>query len=89
MIRKQKEYEVGTLLSRRIFDEDTRESYMADCPVENGIIVEKYHSAVDIIEPKQPYYRIQWDGEQYQHAMPAKSLKGYVKSGYIEILSEG
>ena len=88
MVRKQKVYEIGTLLSRRIFDEDGRESYMADCPLENGIIVEKYHNVVDIIEPKQLYYRIQYDGGE-QRTMPAKSLKGYVKSGYIEILSEG
>ena len=60
MVRKQQEYEIGTLLGRRIFDEATRNSYVADSPMENGIIVEKYHSAVDIKEPDQLYYRIQW-----------------------------
>jgi hypothetical protein len=85
MIRKQKVYEVGTLLSRRTF---IGEGQVASFPTENGIIVEKYHSVVDIKEPDQLYYRIQWDGGG-KFAMSAKSLKGYVKSGYIEILSEG
>tara|TARA_R110000737_G_scaffold56630_1_gene81201 strand:- start:1739 stop:1999 length:261 start_codon:yes stop_codon:yes gene_type:complete len=86
MIRKQKVYEVGTLLSRRIFDEDTRDSHMADCPTENGIIIDRIRMKGRY--PIEYRYVIQWDSGEEQRMRP-KSLKGYVKSGYIEILSEG
>ena len=38
--------------------------------------------------PIEYRYVIQWDSGEEQRMRP-KSLKGYVKSGYIEILSEG
>jgi hypothetical protein len=83
MIRKQKVYEVGTLLSRRTF---TGEGQVASFPTENGIIIDRIRMKGRY--PIEYRYVIQWDGGEEQRMRP-KSLKGYVKSGYIEILSEG
>jgi hypothetical protein len=83
MVRKQKVYEIGTLLSRRTF---IGEGQVASFPTENGIIIDRVRMKGRY--PVEYRYIIQWDNGEKQHMRP-KSLKGYVKSGYIEILSEG
>ena len=84
MIRKQKVYDVGTLVSRRVneFDAWLKQN---EIPWENGIIIERYRS---VLAPKELYYRIQWDNGG-SLSVPAKVLKGMVKAGSIKILSEG
>ena len=85
MIRKQKVYDVGTLVSQRVneFDAWLKQN---EIPWENGIIIERYRNQSDL--PKALYYRIQWDNGG-SLSVPAKVLKGMVKAGSIKILSEG
>jgi hypothetical protein len=83
MIRKQKVYEVGTLVSQKVseFDAWLKEN---EIPWQNGIIVDRYQGR----ENHEYWYIIRWDdggGRQ----VSAKVLKGMVKSGKIKILSEG
>jgi len=85
MIRKQKVYDVGTLVSQRVneFDAWLKQN---EIPWENGIIIERYNSQFELTE--QLCYRIQWDNGG-SLIVPAKVLKGMVKAGSIKILSEG
>ena len=82
MIREQKVYEVGTLLSRKTFIS----AQPARFPMENGIIIDRIRMKGRY--PIEYRYVIQWDGGEKQHMRP-KKLKGYLKAGHIEILSEG
>tara|TARA_R110000824_G_scaffold148782_2_gene318682 strand:- start:100 stop:360 length:261 start_codon:yes stop_codon:yes gene_type:complete len=86
MIRKQKVYEVGTLVSHRTSEYD---AFLEQCevPWENGIIIDRYkRSGVD--HPIELLYLIRWNGGVIFKVF-AKELKGMVKSGRIKILSEG
>ena len=83
MIRKQKVYEVGTLLSRKPF---IGEGQVASFPTENGIIIDRIPMPGRY--PVEYRYIIQWDDGEKQSLRP-KNLKGYLKAGHIEILSEG
>tara|TARA_Y100000593_G_scaffold51351_1_gene96539 strand:- start:27 stop:278 length:252 start_codon:yes stop_codon:yes gene_type:complete len=83
MIREQKTYEIGTLLSQRVseFDAWMKEK---DIPWQNGIVIDRFRR-----EGKTEYlYIIRWDdGETLK--VSAKVMKGLVKSGRFKILSEG
>ena len=83
MVRKQKVYEVGTLLGRRTFIGGVPPTSF---PTENGIIIDRIRMAGRY--PIEYRYIIQWDNGEKQRMHP-KSLKGYLKAGYIEVLSEG
>jgi len=84
MIKKQKVYEVGTLVSQELneFDawlEDQRQW-------QNGIIIERFRMKGRY--PVEYRYLIRWDGGETLQVSP-KVLKGLVKSGRFKILSEG
>ena len=85
MIHEQKVYEIGTLVSQKVdeFDAWLKEN---EIPWENGIIIDRVRMAGRY--PIEYRYIIQWDNGEKQRMHP-KSLKGYLKAGYIEILSEG
>ena len=82
MIREQKVYEVGTLLSRKTFIS----AQPAGFPTENGIIIDRIPMPGRY--PVEYRYVIRWDSGEKQWMRP-KNLKGYLKAGHIEILSEG
>ena len=87
MIREQKVYEIGTLMCRwkqALSSGAIDKGHVADR--ENGIIIDRIRMKGRY--PIEYRYVIQWDSGEEQRMRP-KSLKGYVKSGYIEILSEG
>jgi hypothetical protein len=95
MIRKQKVYEVGTLVSAANWEIARRSWHaLSNLPAENhaswqnGIIIEKFvrQNVVELTD--QLYYKIQWDSGTVE-TLPSKVLKGMVKSGKIKILSEG
>jgi hypothetical protein len=83
MIRKQKVYEVGTLVSQKVseFDAWLKEN---EIPWQNGIIVDRFQRPGKI----EYWYIIRWD-DGGTMKVSAKVLKGMVKSGKIKILSEG
>jgi len=83
MLRKPKIYEVGTLLSRKPLK---GEGQVVSFPTENGIIIDRIRMKGRY--PVEYHYVIQWDGGEKQKMRP-KNLKGYLKAGHIEILSEG
>ena len=85
MIREQKVYDIGTLVSRKVdeFDAWLKED---EIPWENGIIIDRVRMKGRY--PVEYRYIIQWDDGEKQRMRP-KSLKGYLKAGHIEILSEG
>ena len=94
-IKKQKVYEIGTLVSHKISEYD---GFLmeADIPWENGIIIERftreglYLGTTETYYTIQTYYTIRWDGDRPSASrIEAKTLKGMVKSGKIKILSEG
>jgi len=94
-IKKQKVYEVGTLVSHKI-SEYNGFLMEADIPWENGIIIERLAGHGHVRGTTETYYTIRWDGDLGRappsHNKPrltAKALKGMVKSGKIKILSEG
>jgi len=86
-MRKQKVYEVGTLLGRW-------RHVPAPGAIDNGHIADRENGIIiDRIRMKGRYpieyrYVIQWDDGEQQRMRP-KNLKGYLKAGHIEILSEG
>ena len=89
MIKKQKVYEVGTLVSHKISEYD---GFLmeADIPWENGIIIERFAGHGHVRGSTETYYTIRWDGDLGRSPrLSAKALKGMVKSGKIKILSEG
>ena len=95
MIKKQKVYEVGTLVSHKL-GKYAAFLMEADIPWENGIIIERFtHEGLDRGTTEtyytiQTYYTIRWDGDHPSASrIEAKTLKGMVKSGKIKILSEG
>ena len=81
MIREQKVYEIGTLVSQKVseFDAWLKEK---DIPWQNGIIVDRVRIPVEY------RYVIRWDSGETLLVSP-KVLKGLVKSGRFKILSEG
>ena len=87
MVRKQKVYEIGTLICRW-------KQIPAPGAIDNGHIADRENGIIiDRIRMKGRYpieyrYVIQWDDGEEQRMRP-KNLKGYLKAGYIEILSEG
>tara|TARA_R110001583_G_scaffold105875_1_gene253885 strand:+ start:5283 stop:5543 length:261 start_codon:yes stop_codon:yes gene_type:complete len=86
-MRKQKEYEIGTLLGRwkKVPTPGAIDNgHISDR--ENGIIIDKIRMPGRY--PIEHRYVIQWDDGEKQKMRP-KSLKGYLKAGHIEILSEG
>ena len=85
MIRDPKVYEIGTLVSQQHgeFDAWLKEN---EIPWQNGIIIDRFRMKGRY--PIEYRYVIQWDGGEKQHMRP-KNLKGYLKAGHIEILSEG
>jgi len=85
MIREQKVYDIGTLVSRKVseFDAWLKED---EIPWENGIIIDRVRMKGRY--PIEYRYIIRWDSGEKQWMRP-KSLKGYLKAGHIEILSEG
>ena len=85
MIRKQKVYEVGTLVSKKVseFDAWLKEK---DIPWQNGIMIDKIRMKGRY--PVECRYVIRWDSGETLQVSP-KVLKGMVKSGRIKILSEG
>ena len=85
MIRKQKVYDVGTLVSQRVneFDAWLKQN---EIPWENGIIIDKVRMKGRY--PIEHRYVIRWDSGETFHVSP-KVLKGLVKSGRLKILSEG
>ena len=82
MVRKQKVYEVGTLLSRKTFIS----AQPARFPMENGIIIDRIRMKGRY--PIEYRYVIRWDSGETLLVSP-KVLKGLVKSGRFKILSEG
>jgi len=89
MIKKQKVYEVGTLVSHKISEYDAF-LMEADIPWENGIIIERFTREGLYRGTTETYYTIRWDGDRPSASrLTAKALKGMVKSGKIKILSEG
>jgi hypothetical protein len=88
-IKKQKVYEIGTLVSHKISEYD---GFLmeADIPWENGIIIERLAREGLDRGTTETYYTIRWDGDHPSASrIEAKTLKGMVKSGKIKILSEG
>ena len=85
MIREPKVYEIGTLVSQKVSEFD---AWLKDneIPWENGIIIDRIRMKGRY--PIEYRYVIQWDDGEKQKMRP-KSLKGYLKAGHIEILSEG
>ena len=85
MIRKQKVYEVGTLVSKKVSEYDAwlKEK---DIPWQNGIIVDRVRMSGRY--PVEHRYVIRWDSGETLLVSP-KVLKGLVKSGRFKILSEG
>ena len=87
MVRKQKVYEVGTLICRW-------KQIPAPGAVDNGHIADRENGIIiDRVRMKGRYpieyrYVIRWDSGETFHVSP-KVLKGLVKSGRFEILSEG
>ena len=84
MIRKQKEYKIGTLLkrNRRVLDYDAWLDKKDD-GWEHGII----HEIHKAISQNGIRYEIKWYMGESQ-LISAKVLKGVLKSGAFEILSE-
>ena len=84
MIRKQKEYKIGTLLkrNRRVLDYDAWLDKKDD-GWEHGII----HEIHKAISQNGIRYEIKWCMGENQF-ISAKVLKGVLKSGAFEILSE-
>ncbi len=85
MIRKQKEYKIGTLLkrNRRVLDYDAWLNKKAD-GWEHGII----HGIHKAISQNGIRYEIKWYSGENQ-LISAKVLKGVLKSGAFKILWEG
>ena len=85
MIREQKVYEIGTLVSQKVseFDAWLKEK---DIPWQNGIMIDKIRMKGRY--PVEYRYVIRWDTGETLLVSP-KVLKGLVKSGRFEILSEG
>tara|TARA_R110002060_G_scaffold65079_1_gene74080 strand:+ start:383 stop:640 length:258 start_codon:yes stop_codon:yes gene_type:complete len=85
MIREQKVYEIGTLVSQKVDELDVwlKEHEM---PWQNGIIIDKVRMKGRY--PVEHRYVIRWDSGEMFHVSP-KVLKGLVKSGRFKILSEG
>ena len=85
MIRKQKVYEVGTLVSQKVdeFDAWLKEN---EIPWKKGIIIERFRMKGRY--PIEYRYVIRWDDGETLEVSP-KVLKGLVKSGRFKILSEG
>jgi len=85
MIREQKVYEIGTLVSQKVseFDAWLKEK---DIPWQNGIIIDKIRMKGRY--PVEHRYVIRWDSGETLQVSP-KVLKGLVKSGRFKILSEG
>ena len=98
MIKKQKVYEVGTLVSHKL-GKYAAFLMEADIPWENGIIIERFTREGLDRGTTETYYTIRWDGDlgrapptpasSPRTRLTAKALKGMVKSGKIKILSEG
>jgi len=86
MIRKQKVYEVGTLVSKKVSEYDAwlKEK---DIPWQNGIIVDNI-CMKGRQQQLEHRYVIRWDSGETLLVSP-KVLKGLVKSGRFKILSEG
>ena len=85
MIREQKVYKVGTLVSQQHgeFDAWLKEN---EIPWQNGIIIDRFRMKGRY--PIEYRYVIQWDNCETLEVSP-KVLKGLVKSGRFKILSEG
>ena len=85
MIREQKIYDVGTLVSQQVheFDAWLKES---EIPWWNGIIIERFRMKGRY--PVEYRYLIRWDHGEIQELSP-KVLKGLIKTGRFKILSEG
>ena len=85
MIREQKVYEIGTLVSQKVdeFDAWLKEN---EIPWKNGIIIERFRMKGRY--PIEYRYVIRWDDGETLQVSP-KVLKGLVKSGRFQILSEG
>ena len=89
MIKKQKVYEVGTLVSHKHIEYDAFLKEI-DIPWENGIIIERFSREGLERGTTETYYTIRWNGDRPSASrFTAKVLKGMVKSGKIKILSEG
>ena len=87
MIKKQKVYEVGTLVSHKL-GKYAAFLMEADIPWENGIIIERSAREGLVRGTTETYYTIRWDHGEIQELSP-KVLKGFLKSGKFKILSEG
>ena len=85
MIRDPKVYEIGTLVSQKVdeFDAWLKEN---EIPWKNGIIIERFRMKGRY--PIEYRYVIRWDDGETLQVSP-KVLKGLVKSGRFQILSEG
>ena len=85
MIREQKEYKVGTLVSQQHheFDAWLKEN---EIPWQNGIIVDRFRMKGRY--PIEFRYLIRWDDGETLQVSP-KVLKGLLKSGRFKVLSEG
>ena len=87
MIREQKVYEVGTLVSQKLNEFGTAIIWLEDQRQwQNGIIIERFRMKGRY--PVEYRYLIRWDDGETLQVSP-KVLKGFLKSGRFIILSEG
>jgi len=86
MIREQKEYEIGTLVSQKLNEFGTAIIWLEDQRQwQNGIIIERFRMKGRY--PVEYRYLIRWDDGETLQVSP-KVLKGFLKSGRFKILSE-
>jgi hypothetical protein len=86
MIREQKVYEIGTLVSQKLNEFGTAIIWLEEQRQwQNGIIIERFRMKGRY--PIEYRYVIRWDGGETLEVSP-KVLKGFVKSGRFQILSE-
>ena len=86
MIREQKVYEVGTLVSQKLNEFGTAIIWLEEQRQwQNGIIIERFRMKGRY--PIEYRYVIRWDDGETLEVSP-KVLKGFVKSGRFQILSE-
>ena len=86
MIRKQKSYDIGTLLAKN----DPFVSWLRDNNMKIlGVIVDIKQMKYDMsFENYEYHYVIRWEGETTLEYLDTKVLTAHIKSGFIKVVSE-
>jgi hypothetical protein len=87
MIKKQKSYDIGTLLAKN----DPYDSWLRDSDTRVlGIIIDIKQMKYDMnFENYEHHYVIRWENEEKLDYLDTKVLKAHIKSGFIKVVSEG